>query len=170
MSLPTRRSHHESELPAVTDFNQTFRLYKILKLLKYATLVFHQSRLTLTQYLFSLAMIYTNVILIFHWSRLTSTQCLFVIGHDLHPRNSSFSLVTAYTYPFLVFSHHFADLISARCTCQQHPPGLLKVKLIYYKIHTVYFPHFCVQVLVVFLSVFLLLFAIVINLTLLVLT
>ena len=41
--------------------------------------------------------------LVFHWSRLTPMQCLFSIGHGIHPRNACFSLDTAYTYTMLVF-------------------------------------------------------------------
>ena len=52
--------------------------------------------------------------LVFHWSQLTPTSCLFFIGHGLHPRNTCFSLVTAYTHAFLVSDNHFVDFIYGR--------------------------------------------------------
>ena len=87
----TWKSCRESELTARTDFNQNSRLYIVLKLP-------HDP----------------HTMLVFHWSQLTPTQCLFFIGHDLHPRNGCFPLVTDYTHAFLVSGYHFVDFIYGR--------------------------------------------------------
>ena len=43
-----------------------------------------------------------QAMLIFHWSRLILTQCLFFMGHHLHLSNANSPLVTAYTHALLV--------------------------------------------------------------------
>ena len=55
---------------------------------------------------FSLAMVYTHVMLVVHWSQLTPTHSLFPVIN------------------LLVLS-------TARCICEQHPPGSSQVKVIY---------------------------------------
>ena len=76
-------------------------------------------------------MAYTHALFAFHWSWLTPMQCLLFIGHRLYLCNALFPLVTAYTHTLLFFLVVTLLILStAGCTCQQHLPGSLQVKVI----------------------------------------
>ena len=80
----------------------------------------------------SLVTAHTHMMLAFLWPQPTSTRCLPFSGHSPHPRDACLSLATPYIHAMLVSGIILMILPMARCICQQHPPGSLQVKVIYY--------------------------------------
>ena len=143
--------------PLVTAYTHANACFPLVTAYTHAMIVFHWSRLTPTQCLFStghglhprnacfpLVTAYTHAMLVFHWSRLTSTQCLFSTGHGLHPRNACFSLAIAYPHTMLILhwsqlnpTHSLFPVIillilsTAARIWQQHPLGSSRGKVLY---------------------------------------
>ena len=121
----------ESEQPMGTDFSQNSRPFFILKTPMWATrnscfsLVTNEKQ-TMWGYLHPQIACFSLV-------TASPMQCLFFMGHGLHPCIVCSPLVTAYTHGLFFFLVSILLLFStAGWICQQHPPGSLQFKVIYY--------------------------------------